>query len=335
MIRSSLLLASLLLPAAALAVPETVREVTLNDGRVFYGEVVTTEPSGVRLRVPQGDMVVPFHQLQNMQPSFPERYGRQPPWEVIVVGPDAERGWIERAVRTLPEVYVSGDQGKPSGVSTSMRKAAQACPPADLGCAVSAARRDGSWQWIVTVEPGDRGSATLRARTTTDGGGGMLKVDDLSDPAAVLAGIDRLFGLREVPERNRAITSISPYAPKPAGKDRGRTKTPKSPRVASASSAPFDSFVPVPGYSSLKNGDMRGFGMAMAVTLPATAAWVGVTGSQSQSSTEHIAMSAGGFYLTTVVVNQVFGASGSGPALALTPTPAGRGPQLGLSVPLK
>ncbi|TVQ93171.1 MAG: hypothetical protein EA397_05195 [Deltaproteobacteria bacterium] len=336
MTRSSLLLSALLcaplLPVAALAAPENVREVTLNDGRVLYGEVVTTEPSGVRLRVPQGDIIVPFHQLQNMQSAMPERYDSQRPWEFVVVGPETEREWVERALRTIPQTFVSGDQGKPSALSTSLRKTAQSCAPSDLQCAMEAVRRDDSWQWIVTVEPGQGGTATLRARATTDGGGGVLKVDDISDPTVLLSGLDRLLNLRAVPDRNKAISTIAPHAPATAPKER---KPRRSTSGAGASSGALAAFVPVPGYTALKDGDMKGFGMAMAVTLPVTAAWVGVTGGQSQSAPEHIAMSAGGFYLTTVVVNQIFGVSSSGPTVGLSTTPSGQGAQVGFSMPLK
>jgi len=53
-------------PAHAADPPEDVRTVQLVDGRTYHGEVVTTEPGGVRLRIPQGETLVGFHELKKL-----------------------------------------------------------------------------------------------------------------------------------------------------------------------------------------------------------------------------------------------------------------------------
>jgi hypothetical protein len=140
------------------------------------------------------------------------------------------------------------------------------------------------------------------------------------------------MGLRAVDDRQAAIARLAATAPK------GVTvaKAPKGPSTTQGpSEGALDAFVPLPGYTALRQGDMRGFGLGLAVAVPTTAAWVGLTGSQSQSAPEHAALSVGGYYLTTVLVNQVLGVSGSGAKVGIAPLPGARGAQVGVSVPLR
>ena len=116
-------------------------------------------------------------------------------------------------------------------------------------------------------------------------------------------------------------------------------KEPKS-DVASDAKLFGMSFVPLPGYPSLRQGDTAGFALSMAVVLPATAGWIGATGKNAQSVPEHAAMSIGGFYVATVAINQLFGkrsrdraakfAMGIGPA-----TDQGEGTMVQVAIPLK
>lgn len=329
----TLLLCSALAPAVALAAPTDVRRVELNDGRTLYGEVVTTEPGGVRLRVPQGEIIVPFHQLQNMSEGTLSDYSAQEPWELLVIGPEDARRWVERGVRTIPESVVVGDAGLTNPLAPSAVRTAQACTPADLGCAVRATSRPGLWNWIVTVDPNEKDGAILRASTSVDSFVGEVKVDDLYDAQSLLAGLDTLLALRSVPDRAQSITVLDAAAPE-RSKSKSRPARPaREPRTSG--DAPLDAFVPIPGYAALKRGDGKGFALAMAIVVPASAAWVGLTGSQSQSAPEHAAMSVGGFYLTTVVVNQILGVSDANTAVSLGPTATGHGAQIAVRIPLR
>jgi hypothetical protein len=67
------------------------------------------------------------------------------------------------------------------------------------------------------------------------------------------------------------------------------------------------SFIPLPGYTSFAQGDTAGGLLSIVTVVPLTAAWTGVAGKTSQTSGEHVALSVGGFYVATVVANQVFG----------------------------
>ena len=99
------------------------------------------------------------------------------------------------------------------------------------------------------------------------------------------------------------------------------------------------SFVPLPGYPSLAQGDGAGFALSMAIVLPATAGWIGATGKNAQSTPEHAAMSFAGFYVATVAINQLFGMRSkrrkAKMALGVQPVPKGKGAMVQVAMPLK
>lgn len=66
-------------------------------------------------------------------------------------------------------------------------------------------------------------------------------------------------------------------------------------------------FVPVPGFPSMLQGDWGNAGLSLAVTAPAVALWVGAATTTAEWRAESWAVSAGGAYAATVVVNQVMG----------------------------
>lgn len=329
------------LPSIALAQSPAYREVTLLDGRVQVGEVVTTEPAGVRLKVKQGETVVPFHQLQNMAPSDAGSFERQREWEVVVVGADEPRRWIEQAVRTYAATKVAGDSGLRFPLNPGQVSVARKCAPETLSCAIAATQRDELWAWVVTVSVDESGVALVRGATSFDSASRTVRVENLYDAGATLAALDQIFGLSKVPGRSQAVATLAAAAPagaitKASKPSRDRSPRPAASRAAGGSSeGAASAFVPIPGYSALRDRDMGGFGLSLAVVVPTTAAWVGLTGSQSQSVGEHVALSVGGYYLTTVLVNQVVGASGSRAAVGIAPLPGARGAQVGLAVPLR
>ena len=70
--------------------------------------------------------------------------------------------------------------------------------------------------------------------------------------------------------------------------------------------------------------------MAIGVAVPTTALWVVATGNESQSIPEHAALSVGGYYVTSVVLNHVFGRRTLGKAsLSVAPTQGGARVTLG------
>jgi len=337
-----LMLLALPTSAWAQSAPEDPRAVTLGDGRVYIGEVVTTEPAGIRMRLPQGETVVGFHELRGVKPSSASAWRSQRDWEVLVVGPDQARIWIEQVVRSYPATSVSGDEGLSRSLGLDARRQAKACVPSDLSCAIDAASRDERlWTWVITVEP-DGDGATFRAGTSTGDNTGRAAVDDLTDPEQVTAALDHLMGLENVPGRSDALSRLENVAPKRVVADAGkppkekkpkREKKPKKDKGPKVARTPgqgvgWDVLVPLPGYPSLKAGDMQSFGMAVGVAVPATAVWVAAAGSETQSIPEHAALSVGGYYVTTVFLNQLFGRrtlnrSGGSTAVGVSPRAGG------------
>ena len=64
--------------------------------------------------------------------------------------------------------------------------------------------------------------------------------------------------------------------------------------------------IPIPGYAAFAQGDGRRGAMVLGAAVPITAAWIGVSGGVAQSPPEHVALAAGGFVVTSVLLNQLF-----------------------------
>ena len=127
--------------AWAQSAPDNPRAFSLGDGRTYIGDVVTTEAGGVRLRLPQGETVVGFHEFRAVKASTASAWRAQREWEVLIVGPDAARMWVEQVVRTYPATQVSGDDGLSRSLGLDARRQAKECAPTDLPCAVGLLRR--------------------------------------------------------------------------------------------------------------------------------------------------------------------------------------------------
>ncbi|MFK7928812.1 MAG: hypothetical protein AB8H79_11535 [Myxococcota bacterium] len=340
--------------AQAQEVPTDLRTVTMTDGRTMVGKVVTTEAGGILLQIPQGEFIVGFDDLKDIAPAPASAWRSQPVWEVVVVGPDEERRWVEQALRTYPQVKIAGDDGVTRGLSIDDRLSAQKCAPKNLTCAQSAAKRAGAWSWIVTIDPSDSG-VVLRGASSTGPRTGARPLQAFRDPSELLPALDSLMGLKNVPNRqasegilmaaggsksktkgpkdkvakapkdkapkDKVAKADKPAKDKPV-KDKPAKDKPAKDTVAMADKPPkdkgssssgslgkigLDALVPLPGYPSLKRGDSQSFAMAMAVAVPVTAGWVGLTGNEASSLPEHIALSAGGYYAATVAINHIFG----------------------------
>lgn len=341
---------TLTVPSLAFAqgAPESPRRLELTDGRVYVGEILSREAGGIRLRLPQGETLVGFHSLKDLSGSDAAAWSGQRPWEVVVIGADEERRWVEGALRTYPELFVAGDSGYERPVSSAAVGRARDCGM-DLTCATTAVHRDRDWSWVVSVEADEEGrGGVLRSRSSFGTGGGSVRLKSLRDPDELLPALDALLELREVPGRSEASDQLMAMGGERAGKDPKKPKDPKGPKPPKAPGdktpkppkvqgpvtvGALDALVPIPGYPALKNGDMGGFGMAMAVTLPVTAGWIGATGSESTSLPEHAALSVGGFYVTTVVVNHIIGQRMKSAAVTVAPREGGA--QVGVTVPLR
>lgn len=364
---------------------EDYREITLVDGRVFVGEVTATEAGGLRTKLPQGTLLVPYHQLQDMVPADAARFTRQQNWLIYVIGDNKDKAVMRQAIASIPAVDMYGNTGTEGALNSMHLGAARQCK-GELACTATALD-PGYWLWVISVDSNESG-VVLKGTLNSDEAVYQIELDSLSIDGLVPAMYEML-GIDELKESDKPVAadnsrpakaskdktaskskpakepkpSKAPKDPKPAKakkpkepktaeapKEAKPTKTPKEPKVKTAkapkSGTTSDakifgmSFVPLPGYPSLAQGDGAGFAMSLAVVLPATVGWIGATGKNAQSVPEHAAMSIGGFYVATVAINQLFGKRSKNRAskIAVGVSPAtrnGDGTMVQLAMPLK
>lgn len=318
-------------PALAEDASPAYREVTLADGRTYVGELQTTTSAGIRLKLPQGSKTVGFYEFRSVKPSTQAAMSEQPEWDVVVTGPVQDRVWVESILSTYPALNVAGKAGTNSSVTPMQIRDARACAPAARQCFVDALTHPSRWTWYISIErPEDSSSANLRIGTSTSAsatGGSLIGVDDIDDPYSVVATLDQLMGLEDVPGREEAMATIESLAkgrggsPKKAkSKDKSKNKAKeKSPKVTTAEQGGggggASTWVPVPGYTALKNDDHAAFGASFAVAVPATALIYVATTRDEQPIGQRIGLSAVGYYASCVVLNHILG-SHSKPANA-------------------
>ncbi len=303
--RTTALLAALMLPSVASALE--YRILTLNDGRVMTVELTDTLAAGLQITVPQGQSEVPFTLLIDMVPSDPTEYLSQDDWVIYVTGPEQHEERLKAAFTAIPGIRVHGEEGVTSPITEDQELFANECG-ADVECLV-AAFAEAPWTWIVVAkELDDSGSIELEGRLSS----GPTHFDSVynADQVPMLQQATyRAIGLRpsgDLPELEGPLWA------------EGGSSKPEKPSVPAGAVVPDSiaaaSFVPIPGFPSLKNGDGKGFGMAMATVLPSTVVWVGISGKSTTNAGQWALMSVGGFYAMTVVANQAIALRPGAPA---------------------
>ncbi len=326
MMRPALFAVACLLPVSAQAQDRQYRQLTLIDGRVLTAEILATESTGLRLRVPQGEMLVSFEVLLDMAPAEQSAYEGQTDWFVYVMLPDAHQEAFLSLVDAIPGVaaYQIRDEAGliPGGVTTGEAFEAASCD-GDLDCVITALAST-PLKWILVADDQD-GELEIRSKVNTSGSppdrvrANSSDRDDLWQAAHTVLGLD------------------SPSSPPPRVGKGG---------AASASGGGGDwdegrvlasSFVPLPGYPSLAQGDGSGVALALGLVVPTTAIWVGAVGQSGQSVGEFAAMSVAGFYVSTVLVNQVTGMRSLGKrpiSISVASATQGRGGTVTIGGPL-
>jgi hypothetical protein len=297
-------------PAAAQET-EQYRSFKLSDGREFTAIILATEAAGFQVRVPQGEMQVPFAQLFDMIPVTKAEYDSQDDWVVYLAVPPERQKGLASSFEVIPHVNVYGGPQAPSGtrITSDMEAKALACD-LDVAC-IATALTGAPWVWIVTAR--QEASDLVFAAQTNQG-------TPRQNP--VRAG---MFNSDQVANAPWNVLELTPVA----GETIGPTVVGNTDLIEKRAKAIKASFIPVPGMSALANKDMGGFGLAMATTIPATALWVGMVGKNTQSGAGLAAMSLGGYYAITVAVNQAVGLRGlkkptaGGAAVGLAPTEGG------------
>lgn len=269
---SLLLLAA---PAFAQSTPP-IRRTRLQDGREFVAEVLGTEATGLRVRVPAGEMLVSFEDLLEVRPIDAAAYAAQGSWRVVVVAPEGILPATRQMLDTIPGL-VARPAGQPDADLTPAQVAAVgACGP-DLGC-MRDATKDLPWRWLVVVEDVEAGGIKVSSLVSTaDRTVPQVQAVPVVEAAALWTALHRAVGLDAPKSAPPVVEGLGGKVP----------KTPKGPKTygpATAASA-AQVFVPVPGWPSFRSGDA---GKGAAALLGATAFTVaaGVAGVSMNPSSD-------------------------------------------------
>lgn len=276
-----------LLAATASADDRQFRHLKLVDGRTLTVEILSTEPTGLRVRLPQGTTLVSFELLVDMVPIDQAAWDNQPPWIVYVDLPPPHQEVAVELLGAIPNLSVHPLTEAVGGVTAAMAAEAAGCER-KIDC-VTAAIGSTPWKYVVTGDPAGTG-LVVRAKVST----ANLPANETS---LTDAGRDALwYGLHDALDLERPGQG-PPKAATPT-KEPGRFD---DGRVVALS------FVPFPGVPSLAQKDAGGFALALGVVVPSTALWVGAVGQTGQSAPEFVGLSAAGYYALTVLANQVAG----------------------------
>ena len=289
------------LAAPAVAQDAQFRELSLVDGRTLVVTVLATEAIGMRVALPQGEMLVGFDMLTNMSTSTLEAYEAQPPWQVYVDAPPGHD--VSPLLGKLPGVQVTAVGEVGPGMTEGSAAAAAACD-GDLSC-IGQHVEPGTW--VMTVSQTDTGVDLMCQLSGTRTRGALRGIEDTS--AALWDAAHELLGL-----------TVTGSPPKAGVKRPVRTASVRQ----TAKRSPF---VPLPGYAAMGSDPAR-VAAAWGVVLPAATAWVGVVGSASQTPVEHIALGLSGVYAITVATNVALAPRGA--VVSVTPLPGGAGLTVGL-----
>jgi hypothetical protein len=294
---------------AAPAEAEEVRAFTLTDGRVFVAEVLATEGTGMRVRIPQGETFVSFDELADMAFAEATELEQQGDWYVFLAADATYRAGFVTPYQSVAGLHLI-ESGDPV-LSAEEWRAATLCDT-DRDCIVEALHGNAHWMWVVAARMEgsdavfDGAVTTGETRTHTS----APRVDAEAVNQAALEAIE----LTWIPVESTSLVVDTTPEPEPVPKVRTprepKVRTPREPKARTPMTrdrVATLSFVPLPGYTSLAQGDAEGFGLALATVVPATALWVGATGKNSQSVGAHVAVGLAGFYAATVVANQAFG----------------------------
>jgi hypothetical protein len=285
------------------------RNLELTDGRTLTAEILATEPTGLMLRSPQGDSLISFEILRDMQPTDELTYKAQPDWLVYVDLPERLEGTALQLLEAIDGV-TAVPVGQTMGQLTPSQAAdANACD-GNIGCiadAVSGHR----WMWILSAPDDD--TSVIKSGLSS---GGQRRSTPLEAETrdALWTSLHQAIGLQ-------APNSSAPKPPKDGPKGGGGGATFTKQKVAATS------LIPVPGLPSLLMGDGGNAALAWGLALPAAGGFVGASlAATPDAPGEGAALMGGGIYLSILFANQVTGMrSLKAQGVVVTPMPMEQG----------
>lgn len=281
----------LALCAAPSAQAGEYRQLTLADGRTLTVSLEDTLDTGLAFAVPQGLAVLSFMDLVDMVPADELAFEQQPDWSVLIAAASGVEADLRGALHAIPHVGIIGEPNTVVDLADASGDFVASCAT-DMDCLV-AATGEASWLWIVTAVPNDVGGVVLSGRVNVGGETTSVTVDAPS-PETLAPAVWSVLGVR-------------PTAPLVAVATTPPERDPRPPRASGGSR----SWVPIPGYSAMQAKDSGGVKLAIALSVPVVVASVGVAGKTSTRPGEFVAMSLGGYWIGTALINEAIAQRGA------------------------
>jgi hypothetical protein len=318
------------------AFAQEYRQIEWGDGRVWAAEVMETTTEGMRLRMAQGEAVVPYAEIQAILPMDEVGFHGAPPWTVELLPLEAGGDEALRAeARAIFEILRNHLEEMNGIEARTGRKVTRGAPPPvveDCGIpstvSVEERARDGVDHILVGhLHPRDGGGRVLTLCGLSTAGSRPLQRLEVLGPsgleaAQILGALYRVLGLEPdgdfllalalkagpiIGEQAVPPSAEPPSAEPPSAEPPSAEPPSAKPPSSAAPSSALLSFVPLPGFPSLVARDMEHFGWAWAVVVPGsilTGLWIAEAG----FSPGHVLFLTGAAYYTlTVGVNHYFG----------------------------
>ena len=316
---------ALMLALVAVAGAAEYREIALSDGRVLRGEVLESTDTGMRLRLQQGVTFVNYADVAKIDNIDAASWRAQSPWRAAVPPFLADEERLEAAAREAVTLVGEAMNGFPNietvrpgaGLAESEALAIASCG-ADPRCVLEPAR-DAGLDVVVLGQleapPGSDDVLTVtvvfvdaeRARRSAS----IPWVAD--DERASVVALNVLYPALDLEPDAARVQALIDASPAPSVVE----PTPPTDSGSGVAAAPVTgltrgqvlglSFVPVPGFPSLYQRDLKRFGVSWAAVVPATSLFVAASGASAIRKRQFMAMGVAGYYVSTVAVNQVMG----------------------------
>ncbi|MEZ4237776.1 MAG: hypothetical protein R3F59_16840 [Myxococcota bacterium] len=320
---SALLGAGLLgLAVSAGATEPQYRRVQLVDGRELLAEVESTEAQGLRMKVPQGSTLVSFELLRDMVPISYAEYVEQPDWIVYYNVPDDLEDEVVDLLRGIGGIAPQHYRMMANGVNGAVISDVEACSRA-VDCVAAAVSGLDRWMWVLTIDSNPAG-LVMQAKVSKSGATGHVGKVQLEDT-------DRQTVWDALQEVLMVTSDKSAPRPDASAQPRPVARTPFTAKRVNDLS-----FVPVPGITSLAQGDLVGFGAGGGMVGLGAGVWFALVGQAEQSPAGLAAVGGIGYCAMTVWANRVVGhrslerRGGRGVTVTALPTEGG-GAQLTVS----
>jgi hypothetical protein len=261
-----------------------------------YRILELTDGRSLSLRTPQGDSLISFELLVDMQPTDAAGYEAQTDWVVYIAVDEPLMDAAMAMYKAVPGVSAHPVGSAVNGLSADAANAALQCN-GELQCLVDALSGVG-WMWVVTSDTTADGKSVLMGAVTQ----GRTRTNvplDSSDRNVLWSGLHQAIGLAPPSKGPPAAVESSGRSPKASG-----DITPG--KVTGLS------FLPLPGVPAMAQKDWGNAGLAWGIALPSAALFfVGSAASQEDGmdfgNPGFLLTAAGGSYLSIVFANQVTG----------------------------